>query len=170
METADAQIVLKPIQNYGIGSARFCSGFDAGFISKDTHCFDIPSGMCVVRWNVDSKTQILKKQLHNSLIGCHVLSPCHTMCLTVSFDSEVALWDTNYNPLDKLRMPQTMDIRCAAWRSDGKKLCLAGVGFNSAVLCYDLRANNLNLAWSTKPPCKLLYLLNLFTKQTLIIY
>ena len=158
MATADSQSILKPIQNYGIGSARFCSGFDAGLISKNIHCFDIPSGMCVVRWDIDSKTQIWKKQLHNSLIGCHVLSPCHTMCLTVSFGGEVALWDTNYNPLDKLQMPRTMDIRCAAWQRDGKRVCLAGVGYNSAVLCYDVRNNNLHLAWSTRPPGKLFVL------------
>ncbi|KAI6656461.1 hypothetical protein LOD99_1257 [Oopsacas minuta] len=152
---ANTQSILKPIQNYGIGSARYCSGFDAGLISKNKHCFDMPSGMFVVRWDINKKTQIFKKQLHNSLIGCHIINKSHTMCLTVAFGGGLSLWDTNYNLLDTVQLSYCMDIRCAAWRRDGAQVCIAGVGYGSAVLCYDVMNSKLKLSWRTCPPGKL---------------
>lgn len=154
MILADARGILNPLQNYGIGSARYCSGFDAGKFSGDKRCYDIPSGMCVVRWNIHTKTQIWKKQLHRSLIGCHLINECHTICLTVAFDGEMSLWDTNYNLLDSVQLPHTMDIRAGVWKRDGTKVCVAGVGYGSAVICYDVIETKLKLNWSTCPPGK----------------
>ena len=148
--------IMTPIQNYGIGSPRYCSGFDAELSSKNKHCFDIPSGMFVVRWDVDAGTQVWRQQAHESLVAAHVLSACHTRCVTVGFDGSVTLWDTNYKRLHSVRMPHTMDTRYVVWRSDGARVCVTGVGHESAVLCYEvLDKCRLELLWSTRFPGEL---------------
>ena len=66
----------------------------------------------------------------------------------------MSLWDTNYNLLDSVQLPHTMDIRAGVWKRDGTKVCVAGVGYGSAVICYDVIETKLKLNWSTCPPGK----------------
>ena len=95
-------VTLHVNSSYGIASARHCTCVQH---PEAQYVFDVPIGMSVCRWEMDSAKRSLFFQAHSDAIMGMRASPNIKYIVTASYSGEVKIWSMDWKLLATQQAP-----------------------------------------------------------------
>ena len=95
-------VTLHADSSFGIASARHCTCVQR---PGAKYVFDVPLGMSVCRWEMESTKRSLSFQAHNDAIMGMRASPDNKWIATASYGGEVKIWNIDWELLATQQTP-----------------------------------------------------------------